>query len=853
MWASGCSSPCDPGHGRHCRFVRRVEQRQYVQRRRRRGGRRDGRAAMARWATATARCGRAAATGRRAARPRPARSSASTAARPSPAGCSSTATPTDRTRGRTAPRARSAARRCPTSAAAEPRAATAARRATAATPVRPRPACSSGTTAARRSAAGPSSTATPTARRTPDCPAGQVCGGNGMAEPVRRRRRPDGGANCTPKTCAQLGYDLRSRERRLRRDAQLQRQRLDDHAGLPARARSAATAASPTSAVRRRSRPVATAAARRPSRGTCTTRPTTCRSTTRSSTCPPGSVQTPPTGSTATCGCTSQPAFVSTFTGIDGSFTLANPPTGSSVTIVVQLGKWQRVFTESITACQTNTLASHLTLPSTRAQGNIPRFAIDTGASRRDGVRPPQDGRRPVGVRRSEHRRTACRRRRSASTCTRARISAVARSSTPTRPREKALTENATTLDSYDVALFPCQGAAGTYNAAHGYPNTLANLVSYTDAGGRMFATHYHYDLLHDNGASRRPRPGTRHTPTTAWGTYYGDTKFNSDINQTFATGATLAKWLNQPIVYGGTLGSDPGRRHSQQLHGRRCAGAAVALARRTTPRRGTARSRAAPARTCRFTTRSTRPSRRGADGTCGRVVYSDFHVESQPSAAFFTGDTFPTECPGGTAPTSMTPQEELLEFMLFDLTSCVAPPTCTPLTCANYPTGTCGQQSDGCGGLTANCGTCMAPQTCGGGGTPNMCGAPDAGSCTPMTCAGSEHRVRPRGQRMRRPPPVRHVPERAASASRGSATPLTPALRCVRRRRAPSRASSAASPATAAATSSRARPARRGRRATPPVSAYRARSSGARTELRRRSSVTDERCLAEYLRCRSR
>ena len=65
---------------------------------------------------------------------------------------------------------------------------------------------------------------------------------------------------------------------------------------------------------------------------------------------------------------------------------------------------------------------------------------------------------------------------------------------------------------------------------------------------------------------------------------------------------------------------------------------------------------------------------------TCGRVVYSDFHVESQPTAAEFTGDTFPKECPGGTAPTSMTPQEELLEFMLFDLTSCVSPPVCTAI-----------------------------------------------------------------------------------------------------------------------------------------------------------------------------
>jgi hypothetical protein len=118
----------------------------------------------------------------------------------------------------------------------------------------------------------------------------------------------------------------------------------------------------------------------------------------------------------------------------------------------------------------------------------------------------------------------------------------------------------------------------------------------------------------------------------------------------------------------------------------------------------------------------------------CGRGVFSDFHVEdasNDPS----TGETFPTAC-NGTTPASMTPQEKLLEFMLFDLTSCVSPPVCTPLTCASFPAGTCGQQGDGCGGLTADCGSCMAPQTCGGGGVPGQCGAPDAGSCQPQTCA---------------------------------------------------------------------------------------------------------------------
>ncbi len=62
-------------------------------------------------------------------------------------------------------------------------------------------------------------------------------------------------------------------------------------------------------------------------------------------------------------------------------------------------------------------------------------------------------------------------------------------------------------------------------------------------------------------------------------------------------------------------------------------------------------------------------------------------------------------------------------------------PCSCTPTTCAALGAN-CGSVSDGCGG-TLECGTCSAPAhphgsgriTCGGGGTPNVCG------CSPRSC----------------------------------------------------------------------------------------------------------------------
>ncbi len=74
---------------------------------------------------------------------------------------------------------------------------------------------------------------------------------------------------------------------------------------------------------------------------------------------------------------------------------------------------------------------------------------------------------------------------------------------------------------------------------------------------------------------------------------------------------------------------------------------------------------------------------------------------------------------------------------------ACAAPETCggggTPNVCGCTPTVTscpsgddCGTVPNGCGG-NVSCGpACTAPQTCGGGGTPNVCG------CTPVTSCPS-------------------------------------------------------------------------------------------------------------------
>jgi hypothetical protein len=63
----------------------------------------------------------------------------------------------------------------------------------------------------------------------------------------------------------------------------------------------------------------------------------------------------------------------------------------------------------------------------------------------------------------------------------------------------------------------------------------------------------------------------------------------------------------------------------------------------------------------------------------------------------------------------------------------------CAAITCLQLGGTYCGKLGDGCG-RQLDCGNCTDSRfTCGGGGIPNVCGAlPDAGTCTPQSCAVS-------------------------------------------------------------------------------------------------------------------
>jgi hypothetical protein len=61
-----------------------------------------------------------------------------------------------------------------------------------------------------------------------------------------------------------------------------------------------------------------------------------------------------------------------------------------------------------------------------------------------------------------------------------------------------------------------------------------------------------------------------------------------------------------------------------------------------------------------------------GSQSACGRVVLSDIHVSTGGGAADEDDSDADLSFPDGCKTTDLSPQEKTLEFMIFDLSSCI-------------------------------------------------------------------------------------------------------------------------------------------------------------------------------------
>jgi hypothetical protein len=353
-----------------------------------------------------------------------------------------------------------------------------------------------------------------------------------------------------------------------------------------------------------------------------------------------------------------------TNTAVDGTFTLTNVPVNATYTVVIQAGKWRRQFIETVAAASLTGI--ELDMPSNHTQGDIPLIAIATGAV--DGLECVF---RDMGIADTEFTDD------NGVVNPGGRIHLYLGSGNPgaeinaTTPSQTVLMTNAATMNAYDVLMFPCQGGPDGQATHAG----AANLLSYANAGGRVFATHYSYVWLDPASPYDSQFP-----PVVDWDhnlPYPSPDPGTATVNTGFTDGATLAQWLlnaRASTSYGqvelSTLRND------------------ISAVIPPTQSWATINSDDA---IMQITFNA--PVSAPAASQCGRVLYNDYHVVDESAVNPITrsdaGQVYPMECPGAALPpgsNKMSPQEEMLEYALFDLSSFVTPVVVPTLSIAFNP-----------------------------------------------------------------------------------------------------------------------------------------------------------------------
>lgn len=356
---------------------------------------------------------------------------------------------------------------------------------------------------------------------------------------------------------------------------------------------------------------------------------------------PNGAVTAFPTGvSCDRCGDTVTGApLVEATTRADGTFTLTNVPAGQDIPLVVQMGRWRRQVTlPRVTACETIDLDPQLSrLPKNQAEGDIPQMAIATGDAdpfecllRKVGI-DDAEFTSPTGTGRVHYYRVN------------------GKDMSPPAPTGSSLWSNPTQLSTYDVVMLPCEGRENRKDN-----QATQNLIDYTSAGGRVFATHFSYVWI---AFAQAPFPST-----ADWNTARSNPPdpFDVTLDQSFAKGAAFADWLMNvnASTTKGQMSIIESRHNADAVN--------PAVAQRwfygTNPNENNAS-------TVQHFTFNTPVAALLPDGgspeQCGRVVFSDFHVSA---AALSGNDTFPASCKNE----GLSAQEKALAFMLFDLSNCV-------------------------------------------------------------------------------------------------------------------------------------------------------------------------------------
>jgi hypothetical protein len=360
-------------------------------------------------------------------------------------------------------------------------------------------------------------------------------------------------------------------------------------------------------------------------------------------------------------GTTSGKPLASALTDASGRFTLENPPVGKNIPLVIQVGKWRREVTvPEILPCANNTLTDvNLSrLPRNQAEGHIPLIALTTGHS--DALECLL---RKIGIADEEFTTDAGS----------GRVHMFVGGDVPPKTGGQGATSfasggqafpNAATLwgspdklAKYDMMILSCEGSQYA-SAKEPY---YANVKQYADRGGRIFDDHLHFNWI-----LKGPPPW----PTTAGWIGVGSDLGNitAKIDTSFPKGVAFADWLTN--VGASTTTGQIGIVMTQN---------SVSADVQPVSQRWIYADSPTPA--VQYLTFNT-PVEAPVPMQCGRVVFTDIHVSASSGDVSHPETPFPAGCTS----TNSSPQEKALEFMFFDLSSCVIddrrppePPTVIP------------------------------------------------------------------------------------------------------------------------------------------------------------------------------
>jgi hypothetical protein len=369
-------------------------------------------------------------------------------------------------------------------------------------------------------------------------------------------------------------------------------------------------------------------------------------------------------------------------TDVHGHFTITRAaggpaiPVGKNIPIVVQTGKWRMAFTfGEVTACQDNVAPDKtLRLPAKASEGNLPDIAISTGGADSLECLPLR-----IGIDSSEY--VAGGAGPGHLHIFQGAGGATTTAGTPKSPA--SLWDSQADLMKNDVVLLSCEGAetTGVTTASR------TDLQNYANSGGRVFASHFHYSwfnqapFLAQNLAKWTPGANALDDNTFFPGEVV--TTLNTAAGGTFPEGVALGQWLGvvNALDANGLLDIWFSRHNADVSTANTPSQPWIVLDKSSSMDPGATQ----------YFSWDTPVGTAGAE-QCGRIVYSDLHVSGGPGKA---EGNVPPDYPmargmqGGTVPDQcamhpLTPQEKALEFMLFDLSSCLIPvgsPPVPPVT----------------------------------------------------------------------------------------------------------------------------------------------------------------------------